>query len=71
MRCLPLPFVAQNGMVEREEMPIAQRLTGHIWDLANKACTEWWCVWQYYCAKNNPCLIFWMCNVKLFTLAAS
>lgn len=42
-----------NGMVEREKMLIAQRLSGHIWYLANKACTEWWCVWQSYCAKNH------------------
>lgn len=36
-----------------EKMFIAQKMSGHFWDLANKACTEWWCVWQYYCAKNN------------------
>lgn len=42
-----------NGMVEREEMLIAQRLSGRIWDLANKACTEWWCVWQCHCAKRT------------------
>lgn len=64
----PSTCCPENGMVEREEMFIAQRLSGHIWDLANKACTEWCCVWQYYCAKNNPCLIFWMCMSNLLPL---
>lgn len=37
----------------RGEIFIAQRMSGHFLDLTYKACTEWWCVWQCYCAKNH------------------
>lgn len=39
-------------------MSIAQKMSGPLQDLANKACTERLCVWQCYCAKISPCLIF-------------